>query len=166
MTTNLNQLAARIADLSRALEDMDGTAKAELRAAMESLYVPAAPTPRGMKGASPLDSQLTSTATDAEWAARQCDEAAARYDRLTEQVASILRSPTLKALSIVAEDGKAGAKARSAECERMDADARSELERRQRAREEAQAEAAKAQEAAKQVERLKRELATLRATFS
>ena len=165
-STTPTRLALRIADLARVLAELDGSTKAELRAAFETLYIPSLPTSRGIKGAAPLDAQLEGTATDAAWAAHECEEAIADYDRLAERADAILRSPALKAMSAMAEAGKAKATARKEECEKVAADARAELAKRQRAREEAMAELEKAKQAADEVERIKQELASMRATFA
>jgi len=97
---------------------------------------------------------------------RECEEAICDYDRLAKRADVILRSPVLKSLADMAEAGKARAEARRDECERVAADARAELAERQRAREEAMTKLEKAQEAAQEVERIKQELASMRATFA
>jgi len=165
-TTAPTRLALRLADLARVLAELDGTSKAELKAAIEAMYVPKLPATRGIAGAAPLDTQLEGTATDAERVARECDEAVEDYDLLAKRAAAVLRSPIIKVLGTYAEDGKKKAKARREECEKIAADARAELARRQQQREEALAELAKAQEAAAEVERVKEQLASLRATFA
>ena len=165
-TTAPTRLALRLADLARVLAELDGTSKAELKAAIEAMYVPKLPATRGIAGAAPLDTQLEGTATDAEGVARECDEAVTDYDLLAKRAAVVLRSPVLKALGTYAEDGKKKAQERREECERVAADARAEIARRQTAREAALAELEQAQQAAAEVERIKQELASLRATFA
>lgn len=165
-TTTPTRLALRIADLTRVLAELDGISKSELEDAFAARFVPSLPTSRGIKGAAPLDAQLESTATDAERTARECEEAMGDYDRLVRQATMIVRSPVLKSMADIAKSGKAKAAARRDESEKVAAEARAELAKRQKAREEAMAELEKAQEVAKEVSRIREELASLRATFA
>lgn len=162
---SFNRLALRINDLCRVLNELEGASKPELREATEALYVPKVPTQSGMKGMVPLDSQLMATASNAAQAVRECDEAAADYDTLAKRVTTILNSPILKSMDALTKAGKAKAKARRAECEKMHADAQTELARRQQAREQALTELEKAKEVEDEVKRMRQEIATLRATF-
>lgn len=162
---SFNRLALRINDLCRVLNELEGASKPELREAAEALYVPKMPTRAGLKGAAPLDSQLMATASNAEQAARDCDIAVADYDTLAKRVVTILNSPVLKSMDALTKAGKAKAKARRAECEKMHTDAQTELAHRQQAREQAMAELEKAKEVEDEVKRMRQEIATLRATF-
>lgn len=164
--TTLSRLAAQINNLSRVLEELDGTTKSELKAAMEGLYTPQTPTQRSLKGAAPFDAQLLANATDAQRTAYECDMAAIEYDSLAQQVKALLGSPTLKTLGDLTKYGKAKAAERRKECEKLYADAQTELSRRQQTREQAMAELEKAQQTAREVERIKKELYDMRATFS
>lgn len=165
-TTKTTNVVVKLNNLAVALAELEGTTKAEIASVIGTMYVPNLPTSRGIKGAAPLDTQLADLAIDAEWTARECDEAVGNYDRLSKRAAAVLHSPVLKSLAVMAEAGKARAKERRDECEKMAAEARTELARRQKAREEAMAELEKAQQAANEVERIKQELASLRATFA
>lgn len=165
-STAVTRLALRIRDLSQILDELDSATKAEIKAAMVSMYVPDLPARKGIKGAAPLDNQLIATASSAEQVMHECDNAAIDYDRLANQATTILRSTVIKSIGDMAEAGKAKAQERRDECERMAQDARAELERRQKAREEAMAELEKAQEAAREVERIRKELTDMRATFA
>ena len=163
--TTLSRLAAQIDNLSRVLEELDGATRPELKAAMEGLYTPQMPTQRGLQGAAPLDTQLMANATDAQRTAYECDMAASEYDSLAQQVKALLGSPTLKALGDLTKYGKAKAAERRKECEKLYADAQTELSRRQQAREQAMAELEAAKAVEDEVKRMREEIATLRATF-
>ena len=164
--TSLNRLAMRITDLCRVLAEFEGVTRGEMKTAMEAAFVPSAPTRSGVRGGAPLDGQLVGMASNAEQVATQCDEAAESYERLAQQAAIVLNSKVLKSLGAATKAGKDAAEARREECKRLAASCNAELERRQKAREEAMAELEKAKKVTDEVQRIKQELATMRATFS